>query len=192
MKIYISRSNNVDLDLLILVRFRLRQFDGVEILEHTGGNYNPELITKANLVLVLTESSHISDENYVLGKGIYSEIIKAGERGISTFLVAGTIKNTITGNPMDFIAKSIASTTLLKTNTWSKYASASVGCIFNYDRVIIGYLKDNTPKQIIADYESGLYINPRNEQVLKTEHIKVGTSKVNLLLITAGRKLKQL
>ena len=75
-KIYISKSNNSNLDDVIQVRSMFKNIPekATRILEHTGGSYNPDLILLADIIIVVPDLSTLKDNRIVtVGKGLYTE-----------------------------------------------------------------------------------------------------------------------
>jgi hypothetical protein len=70
--IYLCKSNRCNPDLVSTVR---RQYEANEVLEHKGGAYNPELILKADKVIVVpAEEVNTTGTRFNVGKGQLNEI----------------------------------------------------------------------------------------------------------------------
>jgi len=83
MKVYVSKSNHASIDDLLEVRTMVEK-EGHETLEFTGGNYDPNLIKRADVIICIPPRSSIYDDHIRLGRGIGSEVVGAKERGQRT------------------------------------------------------------------------------------------------------------
>jgi hypothetical protein len=75
LKVYISKSNDANIDDVIAIRGMLKTNPNiqVEILEHIGGKYNPNLILNANIVVVIPDLSLGKGNTVTVGEGVYKE-----------------------------------------------------------------------------------------------------------------------
>ncbi len=71
INIYVSKSNEASLDDLLHVRTTIKKYPQFNILEHSGGKYDTELIKKADVIVVITDLK--AREPMIVGKGVYSE-----------------------------------------------------------------------------------------------------------------------
>lgn len=69
MKVYISKSNNGNPDLLAKVRHELKKIKGIEIIEFKGGKYTNKPLINSDFVVVIPP-----DEDEFVGKGQYFQI----------------------------------------------------------------------------------------------------------------------
>ena len=76
MKIYICKSNNCDPDTLIHLRAMCRK-ENIDVLEHTGGQYDPLLIHEAQMIIIIppdiAENKTSIVESALVGKGLFSQ-----------------------------------------------------------------------------------------------------------------------
>ena len=85
MKVYISKSNHASIDDLLEVRTMVEK-EGHTTLEFTGGNYDPKLIERADLIICIPPRSSVHDDHIRFGRGIGSEVVGAKERGQKTVI----------------------------------------------------------------------------------------------------------
>lgn len=105
MKIYLAKSNKCSPVDYMRVRNALISKD-VEILEHSGGNYDRTKIAKAEKLVVLPEKVGMPT---LLGRGIYEQILECDDSYIVTnaasLLVARINKSKLSiVNPTDWTA----------------------------------------------------------------------------------------
>lgn len=98
INVYISKSNDANLDDIIAVRNQLELHQTkVKILEHSGGKYDESLIKKADLVIMIP--SKPSTVSAIIGKGLYSQatvtnapkVVYCGGRGYFSFTAVEAI-----------------------------------------------------------------------------------------------------
>lgn len=78
MKVYISKSNQGEMDILLTIREIIRKA-GHELLEYNGGQYDPNLIKTAEVVITAPRAKEaIVGLNMFVGKGQASEARKDG------------------------------------------------------------------------------------------------------------------
>lgn len=78
-RIYISKSKQSDFNELLKLKSDLSKFKNIEILEFQGGNYTPDLLLSADLVIFIPPKDPVLKEHLIgyayldVGKGQYKE-----------------------------------------------------------------------------------------------------------------------
>lgn len=98
INVYISKSNEASMDDLLLVRTAIKKYPEFNILEHTGGAYDTELVKKASIIIVIPNLK--ATVPMVVGKGIYGEALTI-EADYSFVYVGNDLIRKITGGEID-------------------------------------------------------------------------------------------
>jgi hypothetical protein len=82
MRIYVIKPNFVTPDALFFAKEKLKEtFEDVVILENQSGpNYDPSLITKCDMLVI------VLDESKIFGKGVFGEWVTAVARNMPIML----------------------------------------------------------------------------------------------------------
>jgi len=89
MKVYLSKSKQANPDLVLSVKKALKEYvSDVEILEFTGGQYDPQLKFKANMVICIPPGHISSKRNIHVGRGNYGEVTETMDKNIHTVVIA--------------------------------------------------------------------------------------------------------
>jgi len=145
INVYISKSNNANLDDITAVRNQLDRHSGLRILEHTGGKYDESLIKKANLIIMIPAKPNI--KTAIVGKGLYSQAT-----------ATNAMKMIYCGGRGYFTLESIHITD--ETN-WNKYAKLIFGNVkFRLDEV----LKVTNADKLMSMEKGGVKPSPTVEK----------------------------
>jgi len=87
-RIYISKSNLADQETLKELRGLLKK-EGVTIEEYSGGKYSDEPIQKSSLFMSVSYPEAKEKEKVYLGKGTFTEALKASILGIPVYYFDG-------------------------------------------------------------------------------------------------------
>lgn len=77
-RIYISKSKQSDFNELLKLKSDLSKFKNIEVLEFQGGNYTPDLLLNADLMILIPPKDSIFKSSFdyfylVVGKGQFEE-----------------------------------------------------------------------------------------------------------------------
>jgi hypothetical protein len=92
-KVYLSKSNKADYDLVAGMRKKLTDA-GYEISEYRGGSYDQDKLFEGCSAIYIASHPNAYDKDGIvqLGKGILSELDTAFNKGMEQFVVTPDIK----------------------------------------------------------------------------------------------------
>jgi hypothetical protein len=142
MRVYLSRSNRSNADLVSKVRAWLNQacsvLDG-EVVEFRGGDYNhKELLTCDVVVMIAAQESLGIDTK--IGKGLSDQVDAAGTKGIPVWYVtsmgiasASVLSNILSGN---VIVRPVIGQEIIDHNWQNSYADLTLGSNMHLSTVL--------------------------------------------------------
>lgn len=112
INIYISKSNEASMDDLLHVRTAIKKYPEFNILEHSGGAYDTELVKKASIIVVIPNLK--ARIPLAVGKGVYSEAMTI--EAVYPFVYVG-----------DNFVRKIVDGVIDDSTNWKKYGTLKIG-----------------------------------------------------------------
>ena len=119
-KVYLSKSNQANPDYVSMVRVYLKD-KGYEIIEHTGGPYDPRLLLQCKFMVMVgidRPSSH-GEGLVMVGKGQYNQLRERVAHGLDNNIYFSHTVTTSTIGKDEPVFRSVITSGIVDENNWT-------------------------------------------------------------------------